>query len=118
MMEALQLATRGEDRQSALESVKAATQLGYAIRGGLRQETRVQDLCCMAAAYMTCNEDAQAKAALEALVQHQFVLPSLTEFQTFVMMSSMPIWNQYQTEPFMQRWATINKWYGKVDASN
>eukprot|EP00797_Seminavis_robusta_P028983 Sro574_g169230.2 (376) ;mRNA; r:41582-42709 len=43
MMEALQCAS-DMDRKGARKAVEAATSLGYAIRGGLRQETRVQDL--------------------------------------------------------------------------
>jgi tetratricopeptide (TPR) repeat protein len=108
MMEALQ-AANAADRRAAMEAVKTATELGYAIRGGLRQETRVQDLCCLAAAHMSCNDDKQAQAALEELVKHQVILPSLTEFQNVVLMSSMQIWDPYQSEQFMKRWAIMIK---------
>ena len=109
MMEALQHANDGY-RESARDSVEAAVALGYEIRGGLRQETRTQDLCCLAAVYMTCNEDAKAKSVLETLCRHQLVLPSKFEdFQTFVMMSSMTFWGPYQNEAFMQRWAILNQ---------
>ena len=108
MMEALQLANDG-DRQGALRSVKAATSLGYAIRGGFRQETRVQDLCCLVAAHMVCNEGEAAGNALEKLCQHQVLLPSLRDFQTFVMMSSMPFWKAHESEQLMTRWSVIIK---------
>mmetsp|Transcript_12280 Transcript_12280/g.29234 ORF Transcript_12280/g.29234 Transcript_12280/m.29234 type:complete len:764 (-) Transcript_12280:804-3095(-) len=109
MMEALQHADDGY-RESARDSVEAAVELGYEIRGGLRQETRTQDLCCLIAVYMTCNQDDKAKSVLETLCQYQMVLPNKFEdFQTFVMMSSMTFWGPYQNEPFMKRWALLNQ---------
>ncbi|KAL3933357.1 MAG: hypothetical protein SGBAC_010436 [Bacillariaceae sp.] len=109
MVEALQHANDGY-RESARDSVEAAVELGYEIRGGVRQETRTQDLCCLIAVYMTCNQDTKAKSALETLCRHQVVLPNRFEdFQTFVMMSSMTFWGPYQNEAFMKRWALLNQ---------
>eukprot|EP00980_Cylindrotheca_fusiformis_P009763 scaffold2153_cov131-Cylindrotheca_fusiformis.AAC.6 len=107
MMEALQAANTAHDRHAARDAVKAATELGYAIRGGLRQETRIQDLCCLAAAHMTCDEDEEAEAALREFVKYQLILPSLTDFQNAVLLSSIQIWNPYQGEDFMKRFASL-----------
>ena len=108
MLEALQAASSA-DRERALVAVKEAAALGYAIRGGLRQETRVQDLVVLSAAHMTCNQDKEAQEALDTLCNFQVVLPPLKEFQNLVMTKSVQIWQPYQTEPFIMRWSGIIK---------